>query len=162
MQIDTFMTEVAEAEHRMGAALEELAHRHADEADIFHLARTLARGCTEQLAALQPVAERYGARVADPKPSRAAGAIGTVRKAVSSVVADPGVAGTALLADLRRTYLAAHEAEILWATLLQGAKAARDRALIDLVEPAQAHAARCAKWLRTRTKQAAAQVLVAG
>ena len=72
------------------------------------------------------------------------------------------MAGLALLAHLRRTYLAAHEAEILWATVLQGAKAARDRELIGIVEAAQAHAARCAKWLRTRIKAAAAQALVAG
>ena len=41
-----------------------------------------------------------------------------------------------LLADPRRTYLAAQEAEILWATLLRGAKGVKDRTLIDIVEPA--------------------------
>lgn len=158
MQLGRLVLGVADGERRLGEELQELAVRHAEEADIHHMGRTLAGGCTEHLAALQSAASRYGAMAADPSPS----VIDSAGRSVASVVVDPEVSGLALLADLRRTYLAAHEAEILWATLLQGAKAARDRDLIEVIEPAQEHAGRCAKWLRTRIKAAAAQALVAG
>jgi len=158
MQLGRLVLGVADGERRLGEGLEEVAVRHAEEADIHHMGRTLARGCTEHLAALQSAASRYGAMAADPSPS----VIDSADRSVASVVVDAEVSGLALLADLRQTYLAAHEAEILWATLLQGAKAARDRDLIEVIEPAQEHAGRCAKWLRTRIKAAAAQALVAG
>jgi hypothetical protein len=162
MQLDRLVLGVADAERRLGDELEKLADRHAEEADLHYTGRRLARGCTEHLAALQSAAARDGATVAGSQPSGPVGGIGTDLPADSTAVAEAEVAGLALLADLRRTYLAAHEAEILWTTLLQGAKAERDRALIDVVEAAQEHAGRCAKWLRTRIKAAAAQALVAG
>jgi hypothetical protein len=155
MQLGRFLLGAAAAERRLGEELQELADRHANEADVHFTARTLARGCAEQLAALQPAAARYGAPVADPEPSAE-----TMHHAAPSAAGDGE--GLALLADLRRSYLAAQQAEILWATVLQGAKAARDPALIDAVERAQEHAERCAKWLRTRIKASAAQALVAG
>jgi hypothetical protein len=162
MQLDRTLTGAAEAERRLQEALEDLADRHADEADIFHTGRALARGCSEHLSALQPAAARYGARVAGPEPSASPGVIDAIGGDVPMVAVDAEVSGLGLLTDLRQTYLAAHEAEILWTTVLQGAKAARDRALIGGVEPAQEHAGRCATWLRTRIKAAAAQALIAG
>ena len=54
------------------------------------------------------------------------------------------------------------EAEIAWVILAQAAQAARDRELLSLVAECHEQAEVRGKWLRTRIKESAPQVLVAG
>jgi hypothetical protein len=46
MQLGRLVLGVADGERRLGEELQELAVRHAEEADIHHMGRTLAGGCT--------------------------------------------------------------------------------------------------------------------
>ncbi|NUO61089.1 MAG: molybdopterin oxidoreductase, partial [Hamadaea sp.] len=63
------------------------------------------------------------------------------------------------LHDLRRLYPIAHEAELAWVILLQGALAVRDTALIATIRPIQEEAQHRWQWLRTRIKESSPQVL---
>jgi len=75
------------------------------------------------------------------------------------MVAHSEMSGTLLLADLRKLYLAAHDAEIAWTILLQGARAARDAELINIVQTCQQEAQHRWQWVRTRIKETSPQLL---
>lgn len=70
--------------------------------------------------------------------------------------------GLLLLHDLRDLYLDAQHAEISWTVLLQAARAAREPRLIEVATTGQEHAETRGKWLRTRIKETAPQVLATG
>ena len=62
--------------------------------------------------------------------------------------------------DLVDRYLSAQRVEISWTVLQQGAKAARDGDLLDVVSSCHQEAETTAAWLRTRIKEGAAQILL--
>jgi hypothetical protein len=134
------ITGVYVAETSLGAELRSAAERHPAEADLFHLGRTLARGCDAQLRLLAPFAERYGVTPVD-------------------VVSTPETPAD-LMADLRRLYLAAHDAEIAWVVLLQGALAVRDSELVEVARECREKAQQRWQWVRTRIKETSPQLLV--
>jgi hypothetical protein len=70
--------------------------------------------------------------------------------------------GLLLLDDLQETYLATQRAEIAWTVLMQAAKARRDAELVSTVSSAHEECEVTAKWLRTRIKVAAPQILAVG
>lgn len=161
MKIDHAIETVQEAEADLAAELQKVGERHALESDLFHLGHTLSRIAEQKLARLSPLAERYGAspRSDVPRPS---GVLERVRRLSSEALGREEQSGLLLLHDLRRLYVAAHEAEVAWVVLLQGAKAARDAELVAAAEDGRAHAETRWKWLLTRVKETAPQVLVAG
>jgi len=72
------------------------------------------------------------------------------------------MSGLLLLRDLRELYLCAQEAEISWIIFQQAAKAARDLELLAVVSECHSQTETCAKWVRTRIKETAPQVLATG
>jgi hypothetical protein len=70
--------------------------------------------------------------------------------------------GLLLLRDLRELYLMAEEANIHWLALGQVAQAVRDHDLLDEVSDLHKQTLTQIKWLKTRIKEAAPQVLVSG
>jgi hypothetical protein len=163
VKLDKAIEDVQEAEAELARLLRATAERHAAEADVYHLGHTLARGCAEQVRALEPFAPRYGATVApDDVADESPGLLETLRRKGSDLVAHSALSGQLLLRDLRRLYLAAQDAEIAWVILAQGARAARDAELIDAACHCAEQAAVRAKWLRTKIKEASPQVLAAG
>jgi hypothetical protein len=67
-----------------------------------------------------------------------------------------------LLSDLRKLYLTAQATELAWVILLQATQAVRDPDLLDTATECHQRATMCAKWIRTRIKEAAPQVYAAG
>jgi hypothetical protein len=65
-----------------------------------------------------------------------------------------------LLRDLQDLYLMAHFCDITWTMIGQAAQGARDRELLEVVETCEGETATQIKWLKTRMKQAAPQVLL--
>ena len=82
-----------------------------------------------------------------------------LREKASEFMGRVDIAGLVLLNDLRETYLSAQQVEIDWIILEQAAKAVRDRDLLDVVPRCHRESEMTAKWLRTRIKVGAAQVL---
>ena len=158
MKLDRAISEVGEAEATLRSKLLSLTDRHVSESDVFYTGHTLARACADQLVALQPVASRYSASLPAPESGDTSRAMKAVEHTVSSILGRHESAGLRLVDDLRSAYLAAQAAELDWTVLLQAAKAARDRDLIDVASTGQEHAERCGKWLRSRIKQSSAQV----
>ena len=152
--------EVQHAEKDLARELRVIAERHAAEHDVYHLGHSLARHCVDRVARLRPFVDRYGAHDIDVDEAAAGHRFtDALRRTAGELVADIDVVGVALLKDLRNTYLAAHRVEIEWTILLQAARAVRDGELITVVTSCHEQAEHTAKWLRTRIKQGAAQVI---
>ncbi|MEV6967134.1 hypothetical protein AB0M47_18700 [Hamadaea sp. NPDC051192] len=144
MKLAQTIEDVYAAETGLARQLLALSTRHVADPDVYAMGRTLSKRCDLHLGELAPYAQRYGA---------------TPRE-VPVTVGDSADAD--LLSDLRRLYPIAHEVEITWVILLQGALAIRDTELVDVLRPIQAEAQHRWQWLRTRIKDASPQVLAMG
>jgi hypothetical protein len=154
MKLDQAIEDVQDAEAELARELRAVGERHAAEHDLYHLSHTLAKQCAEHIERLSPFAERYGASSGD-------GGVAESPKS-AELLGRSESAGLLLLRDLRNLYLTAQAAEIAWAILSQAAKAVRDRELLATVSSCHQEAETCGKWLRTRIKESAPQVLATG
>ncbi len=161
MKLAVAIREVQDAEADLAKELRTIGERHAVEHDLYHLGHTLARQCADHLERLAPFAERYGASAAEA-PAESPSALETLRRKSAELLGRSELSGMLLLRDLRNLYLSAQEAEIAWVILAQAAQAARDRELLQVVSLCHEEAEARGKWLRTRIKESAPQVLVAG
>jgi hypothetical protein len=127
------------AERALADDFRELSERHAAEHDVHHQAKTLATQCDAHAERLAPIVERYGS-----------GDGGIERRAFSGELLD----------DLRELYVAAHETLIMWIIAGQGAKAARDKELLQLTQELQPESDLHMKWALTHIKVSAPQALV--
>jgi len=163
MKVDVAITNVEHSERELAKRLRVVGERHAADHDIYHLSHTLARRCGEHLQSLRPVVEPYGVDVGDPNDeSSSPGLIEEMRHTASELLGRREASGMILLRDLRDLYITAQQAEIDWVVLIQAAKAARDPDLLQAATHCHEETETVGKWLRTRLKQAAPQVLVAG
>ena len=158
MKIGLAIAELADAEERLASELERAAERHKADHDVHHLGSTLAaisRAHVEELAAL---GKRDDAGV-EADGSSSAGVLGALREKASELTGRREEAGLLLLRDLRELFLLASDVSIGWTMLGQAAQAARDAELLELVSRAHPDTLRQLKWVTTRVKQAAPQVL---
>jgi hypothetical protein len=161
VKLDTAIEDVQSAELQMAGELRKVGERHAAEADLYHLGHSLARQCGDHLRRLAPFAERYGAAPAGDTNGTPP-LVRALREKTGRLLAGTEVAGVGLMHDLRELYLCAQEAELNWVILFQAARAARDPELIEVVQSCHEQAEARGKWLRTRIKESAPQVYVAG
>lgn len=134
--------------------------RHAVDSGVYHVAETLAVRCADNARLLEPHAGRYG--VDAGTLGDGSGTLERVRRMASEMLGTSEVAGMLLLTDLKALYLEAHRAELAWVVLVQAAKAVRDEDLLAAAETGREEAERRWKWVRTRVKEVAPQVLAAG
>jgi hypothetical protein len=161
MKIDHAIEQVCDAEAALGDDLRLVGERHAVDADVYHVAHVLSARCRSQIERLRSHAGRYGAD--EPElPEDGSPVVERLRRLSSDLLGKHEVAGMLLLDDLRDLYLTAHRAELAWVVLLQAARAARDEDLAEAAKAGREEAERRWKWLRTRIKESAPQVLVAG
>jgi hypothetical protein len=151
------LDDVVEAEEALAREFRRVSDRHVADADVHHLCRRLAGECDRHAELLVSLASCRGEKRASPSPppnSRHA-----VRRRFSKLNARSDKAGPVLLRDLRTLYLRARACEVAWTILGQGARAQRDRPLVDLVYACGLETARQAQWVEARLKEAAPQVL---
>lgn len=139
MKLGIAIADVREAEMKLGRWLDAIGERHRADADVHHLAGTLQRIAHANLDRLASHAERHDA---------------AERSTTGATLSDRG-----LLWDLCDLHVVYAEASIKWVVLGQGAQAARDAALLEVVSRSHAQTLRGMKWTVTRIKTAAPQVL---
>jgi hypothetical protein len=159
VNVDRAIDDVLGAESDLADELRRVGERHAADSGVYHVALTLAARCADQAALLEHHAVRYGA--GEARPGDRSDALERVRRMTSQLLGKTAVPGTLLLADLKDLYLSAHRAELAWVVLVQVAKATRDEELLTAAQKGREEAERRWKWVRTRVKEAAPQVLVA-
>jgi hypothetical protein len=161
MKLDKAIDEVQDAETDLARKLRTIGERHATEQDLYHMSHTLARQCADHVEQLAPLAAKYGV-TAKSAESRSPALMETLRRTGARITGRAEAAGLLLLHDLQNLYLAAQHAEICWVILMQAGKAARDPQLLQVVTECHEHAELRGKWLRTRIKETAPQVLATG
>jgi hypothetical protein len=136
-----------ETERRLADGFRLLAERRADEHDLLYLGRYLAAQANAHAAALEAHAERHGSRLDSTG---------------STPSLDAGETELGLIEDLRILYEAAQRCLIDQVIVRQGALATRDAELLEAVTAWSAETELQSKWLKTRIKAAAPQILVTG
>ena len=162
MKLDKAITDVQSAEADLAKELRTIGERHAVEHDLYHLGHTLAKQCSDHLRLLAPFADRYGATPREDGVAESPGLLETLRHKSSELLSRSEMSGILLLRDLRNLYLSAQEAEIAWVILAQAAQAVRDHELLQVASLCHEEAEARGKWLRTRIKESAPQVLATG
>lgn len=161
MKLGPALARLHEAELDLADDFRRIGERHAADHDVHHVAHSLAEQCEQHAAKLEPVAGRYGSQVdGDHGPEPWRGLLESVRHKSSELLGRRPESGLLLLADLRRLYLAVVECGVLWVIAGQGAQAARDKELLELVRECHTDTEVQAKWLLTRIKVATPQVLM--
>jgi len=138
-----------EAERELAEAFREVAEHHGDEPDILSTCRLLAGQCENHAERLRPFADRYGEKE-DKEPERLH----------SELFRGSRNGALGMLRDLHDLYLMARESDLCWTLVGQAAQGARDKELLETVRTCEGETARQLKWLMTRMKQAAPQVLL--
>jgi hypothetical protein len=162
MKLDLALRAVHRSERRLAEELLELGERHKADHDVFHLSRTLAGWARAHVRALAEAGKRFNLDLDahEPAPHAPDGPLSTVREKTADLVGRRPEPGLLLLRDLRRLHLTAAGASIDWTLLAQGAQAAKDRQLLDLVAACHPQTLRTLRWTTTRLKEGAPQVLV--
>jgi hypothetical protein len=139
--------------------------RHAVEHDLFHVSHTLAKQCVAHANRLRPMLERYAGGPGDEaseEPSGLADALAGARRKLSEALGRREVPGLLLLRDLTNLFVAVAECELLWTVAGQCAQALRDAELLSLVTICHEETTTQLRWVKTRVKEAAPQVLTVG
>ncbi|KHK99924.1 hypothetical protein LK09_00920 [Microbacterium mangrovi] len=151
MKLPVYLTLLLEAERTLARSFREVARGHGDEPDIHFLCLSLADQCDDHVERLRPALDRYGTAPADDEPEQLHhGGLDAART---------GPLG--LLRDLQDLFLLATMVDTTWTIITQVAQALPDRELLDAAQTCQKQTTVQLQWIRTRTKQAAPQALVA-
>jgi len=155
------IAEVRDCELALAQRLSVLGERHKADHDVYHLTETLQRVAHANLARLASAAERYDVDLdpSDAPTDHPSGPLATLREKTSELLGRRPEPGLLLLRDLRELHLLYAEASINWVMLAQGAQAARDADLLEVVSRSHPQTLRGMKWTVTRIKLAAPQVL---
>jgi len=137
-----------------------LGERHATEHDLYHLCHSLAKQCRGQADALTAHAGRHAGDVPEASDDSRESLLAGLRRMTAAAVGRSPMTGPVLLRDLRELHLAIEEAAMLWLIVGQGAQAARDRALLVLVDRCREEITHQLMWVSSRIKETAPQVLL--
>ena len=162
MKLDRLIEDVYDQETDLAKQLRVVAERHAAEHDMYHVGHAQARACAQRFEQLAPHAERYGLTPPKPPASESSGLVEDLRHTTANLLGRTKPSGELLVHDLRQLYLNAQATELAWVILSQSARAVRDPDLLTVATSGQEAVTVCAKWLRTRIKEAAPQVYAAG
>ena len=162
MKIEQLLDDVRDTESDLARQLRTVAERHAAEHDVYHIGHSQALACGQRIEQLAPHAQRYGAAERTAPPARSPGLLEEARHKGAELLGRSKASGQLLLSDLRKLYLTAQATELAWVILLQATQAVRDPDLLDTATECHQRATMCAKWIRTRIKEAAPQVYAAG
>lgn len=160
MKIGPALEHLHATESELAKDLRTIAERHAAEHDVYHVGLMLADRCNDLVLSLQPFAEAYGQHVdADTDVDAVHGFAERLRRGTSAVLGRSERTGLLLLRDLRDLFIQANEAQIDWTIVRQGALAVRDRDLVTACDVGLSETERTVRWLKTRIKEAAPQVM---
>jgi hypothetical protein len=162
VKLDQLIKDVHDQEKALAKQLRTIAERHAADHDVYHLGHAQARACAQRIEQLAGPAEHYGVTGLTTPAGNSPGIVEELRHATADLLGRTKPSGQLLVADLRTLYLVAQSTELAWVILAQSAQAARDATLLAAATAGKEGTTVCAKWLRTRIKEAAPQAYVAG
>jgi hypothetical protein len=162
MKLGPALTHLHDAETDLADDLAAIAERHASDQDVYHQGRLLAGRSLGLADMLRPFLERYEQRTPEANGDSGWDSFAEkLRRGMAQLTGrEAQIAGPLLLRDLRDLEVASHACLTDWVIVHQGAMAARDKELVDLCKLGQDETRRVEKWLTTRIKESAPQVLM--
>jgi hypothetical protein len=161
MRLATALEELHTAENDLAALLLRVAHDHADEHEVHHVARDLAVWSQDHVRLLADAARRYGKEL-DPEPAGDPSALQRLRENVADRLGRRPDPVLQLLHDLRAVHVAAAGVSLDWELVAQAAQGLQDRELEGLTERCHPDTLRVERWANAQLKEAATQALVTG
>jgi hypothetical protein len=160
-KVGMLLRQLHDAQTDLAAEFREVAHRQAAEHDIFYLGQTLAEQCDTQAQKVREMAARFDVGLTEPDDEgHVSNVMSMLRRKTAALLGRQSATGLLMLRDLRQLYLMAEEVNILWITMGQVAQAVRDEELLDEVSLLHKQTLTQIKWLKTRLREAAPQVLL--
>lgn len=162
-KVGAVLRELHEAEVELAQSFRAVAERQATDHGTHYTCRTLSAQCDEHAERLRALGGHYGVVLHPPKrPAVLTSAVDALRHKSSELAGRRPESGLLLLRDLRELYLKAQGVGLHWIVLGQAARALRDHDLLSEVSALHEETVTQAKWITTRIKEAAPQILVAG
>jgi hypothetical protein len=157
------IAELHDAETGLARACRRVAERQAADHGTHYPCRTLAQQADERARRLRDAARRYDRDLSAPRHSEGvAAAVGALREKSSELMGRRPSSGLLLLRDLRELFLTAQAANVHWILLGQAAQALRDAELLEDTTRMHKELLTAVKWVKTRMKEAAPQVVAFG
>jgi hypothetical protein len=150
MHVGLYLKMVKDSEKELQEAFKRVADHHQEEPDMEEICTLLSSWSQSKAASADRFIHQYGEQ-RDREPQRL----------YSDLFQGPRRGGLALLRDLHDLWLMATEAQIAWTLLGQAAQVLRDEDFMETCEHNVKQTHRQIAWLKTRSKQAAPQTLVA-
>lgn len=151
MHLANYLGYLHQSELDLASGLRKVGEAHVQEADVYHLTRTLARQCESHAEKLKPFIDSYG----EEKPEEP-------ERLYHEFFEQTRSGSLGLLRDMQDLYLMASACDISWAMIGQAAQGLRDRKLLEVVNSCENETYNQLKWIRTRMKVAAPQTLIVG
>jgi len=158
------LKEVHEAEVELADEYRKIGERHAADHDVFHICTTLAKQCEAHAGRIRDITDRLGDNELPDEghESFLHELVATMRRKTSAALGRSDKTGPLLLRDLRHLYVLASDCDIAWTIVGQGAKAAREMEVVELFSHCCEEIVGQMRWLKTRIKAAAPQVISVG
>jgi hypothetical protein len=150
------LVDAVEVEAGLAAEHRRIGERHAADHDVFHVCHTLAQQCEGHVGrarALVPDLPDGG------HESPIHDLIATARRLTSTAAGRSTATGPLLLRDLRHLFAVAADCHLAWTIAAQGAKATREADVIPLATDCCEDVNGQMRWIKTRLKLAAPQVV---
>jgi hypothetical protein len=154
------LTRLYREEVRLADTFRAVADHHPADRDLAHLCMQLASECDRRAEGLRPFADKHGALLWAGFRHLGSAALGGARRAAGQALTRSKLSGLVLLLDLRRLHRQAQGSAMDWVLVREAAHAARDPGLRDHAASAGPEKEVQIRWIKTRLKQIAAQVLV--
>lgn len=159
-KIGLLLGELHDAETDLAAQFRAVADRQAADHGTHYPCLTLAQQCDTHAAHVRERADHYAKDISEPHQVHLiAAASGAIRHKTSELFGRRPESGLLLLRDLRELYLQAQAVSVHWILLGQVAQAVRDPGLFEEVTTLHKETLTQIKWLKTRLKDTAPQIL---
>jgi len=150
MHLANYLGYLHRAEQDLADGFRRVAEAHAQEVDVYHLCKALlAKQCETHAEQLKPFVERYG----EHKPEEP-------EQLYHELFNQTRSGSLGLLRDMHDLYLMANACDIAWTMIGQAAQGLGDRELLEVVESCEKETANQVKWINSRMKVAAPQILI--
>ncbi len=150
MYLSNYLGMLHRAEEDLAEGFRKVGDGHGAEPDIYAICHTLAGQCDERAEKVGSFAERYGE--VEPGEGDRPG------RALFGGVPREGALG--LLRDLHDLHTLASFCDLAWTMIGQAAQGTQDAKLLEVVQDCEGETDDQLRWLETRMKQAAPQILV--
>ncbi|MEO8285366.1 MAG: HPP family protein [Chloroflexota bacterium] len=151
MELPKYLGMLQTSEQSLADAFMLVGERHSSEPEIHDMCIEVAAWSRAHVESLKPYIEKYGEDKSKNEQ------VAQIRGALFQGTRTGGIG---LLADLQDLALLTSSVVMQWTTVVQAAKAMRDKALETTADECCTHADRQLAWLRTEIKSAAPQALV--